>query len=151
MPPVQCCTRLPIPSALRLSCLSKVSLCPVFANETRPGTTRDDASDCLYEKLVSFLNARVSTVRVASSQASLNLCVHASADAQLQKRTHPAIAIDTAHCTKEISQRKKRCFQKPEAGLAKGGRGSAPPRRLCDCNHPLHGWERRVLGPGRGC
>ena len=29
------------------------------ANETKPGIIRSDASDCLYGKLMSFLNVRV--------------------------------------------------------------------------------------------
>ena len=59
MPPVQCCTRFTNPVGFEVELLGQVSLCPVFANEIRQGTTRSDASDCLHEKLVSFLNARV--------------------------------------------------------------------------------------------
>ena len=130
------------PSALRL--LVKVSLCLVFANEIRPGTIRSDASDCLHEKLVSFLNARVSAPCGCSSRLFV---LHASARRTVQKRTHPAIAIDTAHCAKKFHSARNAPKNRRLSHLCTGGRGGAP-RRLCVCKPALHGWERRVLGPG---
>ena len=108
------------------------SRCPVFANEIRPGTIRSDASDCLHEKLVSFLNARVSSPCGYSPSFSRS-CLHdASARRTVAKRTHPAIAIDTAHCAKKFHSARNAASKKPEAVLATGGRGCFP-RRLCDC------------------
>ena len=118
------CTRLPIPVGFEVELLVK-SRCPMFANEIRPGTFRSDASDCLHEKLVSFLNARVSApcgyklkasrVFVCTTRAQTH---GAKTNASSNRHRHGALHS-------EISQRKKRCFQKT------GGRASHRRSRQC--------------------